>query len=176
MTDSIQTDGIAKSFSHAAETYDHWARPQRIMAKTLMACLPETLGEGPILDVGCGTGLLTEYLLQKYSDRSLLGIDIAPGMIAHCETHFTGNPNAGFAVADGEKFTARRVPHQAGFFQNRNERCGTAVHDRYFRSVNIDMQVIHTVSGECGQQVLNRGDANISFADDRRQASVDNIR
>ena len=66
---------------------------------------------------------------------------------------FTINDRDRFA--DGQEFTACCVSGQAGLFQDRNERCGTAVHDRYFRSINVDVQVVYAICGKRRQQMLN---------------------
>lgn len=50
-----------------------------------------------ILDVGCGPGNVTQYLLQQRSDFNILGIDIAPNMITLAEKN---NPTATFKVVD----------------------------------------------------------------------------
>ncbi|MBS1761876.1 MAG: class I SAM-dependent methyltransferase [Bacteroidetes bacterium] len=54
-----------------------------------------------ILDVGCGPGNITKYLLSKRKDFVILGIDVASNMI---ELARKNNPNARFSIMD-----ARRV-------------------------------------------------------------------
>lgn len=50
-----------------------------------------------ILDVGCGPGNISKYLLSKRPDYAILGIDIAPNMI---ELAKKNNPTADFLVMD----------------------------------------------------------------------------
>jgi len=50
-----------------------------------------------LLEIGCGPGNITQYLLEKNSDFDILGIDIAPNMI---ELAKKNNPTADFAVMD----------------------------------------------------------------------------
>ncbi len=50
-----------------------------------------------ILEIGCGPGNITKYLLGKRPDFDVLGIDIAPNMIALAKSN---NPTATFAVMD----------------------------------------------------------------------------
>lgn len=50
-----------------------------------------------ILDVGCGPGNITRYLLSKRPDLKIHGIDIAPNMI---ELAKRNNPAANFSVMD----------------------------------------------------------------------------
>lgn len=50
-----------------------------------------------VLDIGCGPGNITQYLLTKRPDLQIFGIDFAPSMIALASTN---NPAADFAVMD----------------------------------------------------------------------------
>jgi 2-polyprenyl-3-methyl-5-hydroxy-6-metoxy-1,4-benzoquinol methylase len=50
-----------------------------------------------ILEIGCGPGNISKYLLSKRPDFDILGIDIAPNMI---ELAKKNNPNASFAIMD----------------------------------------------------------------------------
>lgn len=50
-----------------------------------------------ILEIGCGPGNITKYLLSKRPDFDIFGIDIAPNMI---ELAGKSNPTASFAVMD----------------------------------------------------------------------------
>ncbi len=50
-----------------------------------------------VLDVGCGPGNVSQYLLQQCSGFNILGIDIAPNMITLAEKN---NPSATFKVMD----------------------------------------------------------------------------
>lgn len=50
-----------------------------------------------MLEIGCGPGNITKYLLSPRPDLNILGIDIAPNMI---ELAKVSNPAARFAVMD----------------------------------------------------------------------------
>ncbi|MFA6277625.1 MAG: class I SAM-dependent methyltransferase [Pedobacter sp.] len=50
-----------------------------------------------LLEIGCGPGNITKYLLAKRPDFEIFGIDIAPNMIALAKQN---NPTAHFAVMD----------------------------------------------------------------------------
>lgn len=50
-----------------------------------------------ILEIGCGPGNITQYLLSKKADFDILGIDIAPNMIQLAKKN---NPKAQFKVMD----------------------------------------------------------------------------
>ncbi|GAB2811301.1 class I SAM-dependent methyltransferase [Ferruginibacter profundus] len=53
--------------------------------------------DAAILELGCGPGNITRYLLHKRPDLKILGTDIAPNMIALAQKN---NPAADFAVMD----------------------------------------------------------------------------
>jgi len=99
---SVHKDGIATGFSDVAESYADWAEPQRRMAERLIELLPKTLPDGPIVDVCCGDGLLTNCLQHAYPKRVITGLDIAPGMIAVCRRRWKNAQDISFIVADVE--------------------------------------------------------------------------
>lgn len=53
-----------------------------------------------ILEIGCGPGNMTKYLLSKRPDFQIYGIDVAPQMI---ELARANNPSADFAVMDARQ-------------------------------------------------------------------------
>jgi SAM-dependent methyltransferase len=53
------------------------------------------------LDVGCGTGALTETILGNAGPRRVLGVDPSFGFIAYAKDHVT-DPRASFQVADAQ--------------------------------------------------------------------------
>ncbi|POY39209.1 class I SAM-dependent methyltransferase [Solitalea longa] len=66
------------------ETYDTFCR--RVEQK-----------KAAILEIGCGPGNITRYLLSQRPDFNLTGIDVAPNMIALAQDN---NPSASFKVMD----------------------------------------------------------------------------
>ena len=53
-----------------------------------------------VLEIGCGPGNITRYLLNQKPDLNILGIDIAPNMI---ELARKNNPGTRFKVMDGRE-------------------------------------------------------------------------
>lgn len=94
---------IREAFS-TAQDYDRHARVQRVVARRLakrIAAMP--LPPRPrILEIGCGTGFLTEALLDEGIDGEWLITDIAPAMVERCRERIGGAPGRSFAVLDGE--------------------------------------------------------------------------
>ncbi|MDF1759290.1 MAG: methyltransferase domain-containing protein [Coxiellaceae bacterium] len=73
---------IARCFDKAASTYDSYAHIQRRACRLLLQSLKSlTVSSGPIIDIGCGTGLSTQALAQYYPNQSLTGIDISSGLL-----------------------------------------------------------------------------------------------
>lgn len=94
------------SFAKGSHTYDREAYVQGIAARSLGACLPGLrLPEGPILEIGCGTGFLTKEIALHFPDRSALITDICPAMIEKCRFNVAGNLS--FSVLDGENFVEK---------------------------------------------------------------------
>lgn len=95
--------GIASRFSRAAETYAESAEVQREVVDELMARLPSG-SPARILEIGCGTGHLTEKLLTAYPQAQIDAIDIAPGMIDFCRRNFEPDPRLHWQVCDVLEF------------------------------------------------------------------------
>jgi SAM-dependent methyltransferase len=93
-----------------AERKDTWAagkryepyvgRWSRLVAKDFLAWMtaPQNLDW---LDVGCGTGALTESILRQTQPRSVKGIDPSAGFVEHARAHIV-DPRATFDVADAQ--------------------------------------------------------------------------
>jgi len=75
----IISQEIEKNFSKYAHQYDKNAQLQKFMAEKLASFLPKDTPE-KILEIGCGTGLFTKYLLAKPVKKIFLN-DISPEMI-----------------------------------------------------------------------------------------------
>ena len=102
---------IAETFSRQAETYHQKAELQRVVAERLFQHIQYREGglpEGPLLEIGCGTGFLSEHLAQHFS-RALTLTDIAPGMLERCRHTMEGSPaDLQYEVLDGEALTAEK--------------------------------------------------------------------
>ena len=118
-TVSLDKNALAQQFSAAAAHYDVWARAQAEIAGRLMQHVPAELSPSLIVDLGCGTGLLSAHLLERYPEASLIGIDLASGMVGHCCNRFSGSPEpvnpatqsrVRFMIGDVED-RASLVPH-----------------------------------------------------------------
>lgn len=77
---------------------------QRDAAAHLAAWLPETPGDGAILEIGCGTGALTRELARRYPRHPLHVVEISAAMTERCRTTLPGMGAVSFHVADAATF------------------------------------------------------------------------
>ncbi|ASC04411.1 dethiobiotin synthase [Acetobacter pasteurianus] len=88
MRNSTRAARICQSFD-AAEKYDQAATVQRVAARELFQRIHTCMaGKKPlrILEIGCGTGLLTEHLRACWPDADILATDFAPNMLARAKS------------------------------------------------------------------------------------------
>ena len=82
----LSSQDVARSFSQAAKTYDAAAFFQRIAGERLFGRRDYfKLEPKNIVDLGCGTGVFTRELSQRFPQAKTTGVDIAEGMIAWCK-------------------------------------------------------------------------------------------
>jgi malonyl-CoA O-methyltransferase len=96
---------IQEKFSAASHTYNDVAHVQKESALILVKNLHEFItGFNPktILDLGTGTGYLTEALLQHYPSSFYSLNDIAPGMISFVQNKFKHHSKFSFYESDME--------------------------------------------------------------------------
>src|SRR3954447_17426587 len=65
-----------------ASTYDRSSAPQQEWASDVLARLTDVAPDATVLDVGCGTGRVTEALLELVPRGRVLAIDASPDMVA----------------------------------------------------------------------------------------------
>ena len=71
-----------QGFDRAAQTYDAAAVLQREVGDRLLERLDlVTLQPQRVLDLGCGTGKISEALLKRYRKAEVIGLDLAPSMV-----------------------------------------------------------------------------------------------
>jgi malonyl-CoA O-methyltransferase len=92
---------IIKNFSKNAHHYDEHSKIQVECAGELFGMLPEKTFSN-ILEVGCGTGIFTKLLSQKYPEAAITAMDIAGNMLDFAEKK-VNKGNVVFIEADGEK-------------------------------------------------------------------------
>lgn len=88
----------------AAHDYDRHARVQAVIAQRLACRIAAlTLPPAPrLLEIGCGTGHLTEALAQTGLGGNWLVTDLAPAMVERARARLGETPTRRFAPLDGE--------------------------------------------------------------------------
>lgn len=98
-----ETVRIGAAFA-AAHDYDGEARVQRAVASDLADRIAELpLPCSPrVLEIGCGTGFLTQAALDRGIGGEWVVTDIAPAMVERCRARLADRGGLRFAVLDGE--------------------------------------------------------------------------
>jgi malonyl-CoA O-methyltransferase len=101
---SVDKSSVERRFGRHAATYERHARVQAEMAERLIARLNE-FDRAPraILELGCGTGVLTELLVTSFPDAKITAVDIAPGMVDACASRFSGVGRVEVLLGDAEE-------------------------------------------------------------------------
>lgn len=86
-TVKIEQARIRDNFSRAAAAYDAWASHQKLAAARLAGHIPDHGRVKAILELGCGTGLLTGHLSRRFPHARITALDPAPGMIQRCRSN-----------------------------------------------------------------------------------------
>jgi len=100
---AIHRHRVREAFA-AARDYDRHARVQRLVAGRLAKRIAAlALPNRPrILEIGCGTGFLTEALIAEGVAGDWLITDIAPAMVERCRERIGEGEDLRYAVLDGE--------------------------------------------------------------------------
>jgi 2-polyprenyl-3-methyl-5-hydroxy-6-metoxy-1,4-benzoquinol methylase len=87
-----------ETWNKVASLYQDSFMDLRLYNKTYdFVCNSITRKNAKLLEIGCGPGNITKYLLSVRPDFDIFGIDIAPNMI---ELAKKNNPTASFAIMD----------------------------------------------------------------------------
>ncbi|MBF0461938.1 MAG: malonyl-ACP O-methyltransferase [Magnetococcales bacterium] len=92
---------IIRAFGQADHYQDH-AHVQRQVAHHLASMVP-SFARPTLLELGCGTGFLSQHLLERWPDSRLLCSDMALSMVQRCRAHLGDRQNVVYAVQDGEQ-------------------------------------------------------------------------
>jgi malonyl-CoA O-methyltransferase len=93
----LDKDRIRRAFDRAAPTYDAHADVQKRLALGLAGRIDDP--PASILELGCGTGMLTAHLRDRFPDARIVAVDFAPAM---AERTRAAVPDAEVLVADVE--------------------------------------------------------------------------
>jgi len=95
---------VADSFSAAADSYDAHAALQVEVGTRLLERL-DFVKNTPtrVVDIGCGTGVITRALQQRYKNAQVIGLDLAHGMATHADKKRRWLAKERYICADMEK-------------------------------------------------------------------------
>uniref|UniRef100_A0A7C3WIT7 Malonyl-[acyl-carrier protein] O-methyltransferase n=1 Tax=Desulfobacca acetoxidans TaxID=60893 RepID=A0A7C3WIT7_9BACT len=94
---------IRRNFARRAATYDAHAQVQRFMAEELLRQTGARVSRcRSILEVGCGTGYLTQKLRRWNPSAWLVAVDLDVVLLQRARARLNGDPATGWLVADGE--------------------------------------------------------------------------
>ncbi|WP_051296593.1 malonyl-ACP O-methyltransferase BioC [Anaeroarcus burkinensis] len=101
----VDKERLVKHFSQAASAYDTYAQVQKKMAVRLLAFAKAEQKKPPqrILEIGCGTGYLTQLLAREFPKSSILATDISSAMVKTAQSKLDDQPQVRFAQMDGER-------------------------------------------------------------------------
>ena len=95
---------IVASFGARAEAYELNAGLQKAIAARLARFLP-ALDRPKVLELGCGTGLFSRHLIERYPGGDLVLTDASPPMLAECRRNLAGGlgQRVDFAIMDASR-------------------------------------------------------------------------
>jgi malonyl-CoA O-methyltransferase len=105
---TLAAQSISARFGAAAKTYDLESDAQRAVAKKLSNLLPPPGQIESILEIGCGTGHLTEILAARFPLAAIEAIDLSAQMIDSARRRMGQCARIGWQVADAMRFRPGR--------------------------------------------------------------------
>lgn len=109
----LEKTKIKHSFSDAAKTYDSVASLQRQIGRELLDIHTGAHLHGVALDLGCGTGFLTQELALYCNNATLIALDLAQMMLQTCREKVAEKSH--YLCADAEKLPLRSQSFNAIF-------------------------------------------------------------
>jgi malonyl-CoA O-methyltransferase len=107
MNQTAASRSVRARFAAAARTYDDESCLQRKVAEKLAATMLFPALIDRVLEIGCGTGVLTELLLRRFPDAVIHAVDIAAPMIELARDRI-GEYRMRWYVADAGQFSPDR--------------------------------------------------------------------
>lgn len=111
---------VADRFGQAAAAYQTQATLQRRSANHLLdiiATYQPRVPSGAIIEIGCGTGFITQGLIQAFPQHRLEITDLSTGMLDFCRNQVSISDSqqhlVSFQIQDGEKLQNRAQKYAA---------------------------------------------------------------
>lgn len=100
---------VAARFSAAAGSYDEQSGVQRAVAQRLMGLLRNPAEVPQLLEVGCGTGVLTSLLARRFPKAEIHAVDVASAMIDRARERLGDTGRIHWHVADARTIEMDRA-------------------------------------------------------------------
>lgn len=98
----IDKEKLKRRFSRSAPQYDQYAEVQKHMGRRLLTLVPPGFNPASILEIGCGTGTLTQALAHRFPQARITAADMASGMLQQARTRLE-DPRITWLCADAEE-------------------------------------------------------------------------
>jgi trans-aconitate 2-methyltransferase len=133
-----------------AEEYDHQSAPHEEWQQQILDRL-ELKGDETILDAGCGTGRLTQHLLELVPDGRVIGVDASAEMLAKARERLGDS-----VELHHQDLTKLELPEKVDLVYSSAVFHWIEDHEALFRSLHGVMKPGAKLEAQCG------GDGNIA--------------
>jgi len=160
---SIDKNSVRRSFASAVDSYDDLAALQRKVGLRLMRQLASEKTYEQIVDVGCGTGFLTQQLIDQSFIKRVIAIDIALSMVQRTRSKIEKVKNTQYVCADAEHIPLKAQSADMIVSNLALQWCQnlTAVFDGFKKTLKKDGCVVFSTFGPATLQELKRAWAKI---------------
>lgn len=155
---SIDKNKVKQSFASAVDSYDEMAYLQRKVGLQLFQQISEESDYGLVVDVGCGTGFLTQQLIDLALVKQVLAIDIALSMVRRTRAKLEEVENTQYICADAECMPLKKHSVDMIVSNLALQWCQnlTAVFNGFKNTLNRDGQLLFSSFGPATLQELKR--------------------
>ena len=86
----MHTQAVEKHFSRASKTYEHFAAVQSLVASDLLFQIRAYHGSHDVIEIGSGSGILTEGLRTLFGSGAVTALDVSEAMLRRLAQRTTG--------------------------------------------------------------------------------------
>ncbi len=104
----IDKNKVRRSFASAVDSYDELATLQRKVGLQLMRQFFLQNGCEQVVDIGCGTGFLTQQLIDQASVSQVVALDIAWSMVQRTRVKLEASDSVYYICADAERIPLKK--------------------------------------------------------------------